>query len=51
MGNQRIRRLPIVDKAGMLKGIISLGDLALEVERDERLAQALTDISKPGTWH
>lgn len=51
MGDRRVRRMPIVDRNGMLQGIISLGDLALEVEKDDRLAEALTDISKPGTWH
>jgi len=51
MGDRRVRRLPIVDRNGVLQGIVSLGDLALEVEKDDRLAEALTDISKPGTWH
>jgi len=51
MGDQRVRRLPIIDGNGVLKGIVSLADLALEIEKDDRLAQTLTDISKPGTWH
>jgi len=51
MGDRRVRRMPVVDRSGVLLGIVSLGDLALEVEKADRLAEALTDISKPGTWH
>jgi CBS domain-containing protein len=51
MGDRRVRRMPVVDRSGVLHGIVSLGDLALEIEKADRLADALTDISKPGTWH
>jgi CBS domain-containing protein len=47
MGEHRIRRVPICDLNGRLRGIISLGDIALEAERDQDLANALEQISQP----
>ncbi|MCL6430525.1 MAG: CBS domain-containing protein [Anaerolineae bacterium] len=51
MGQQQIRRLPIVDK-GRLVGIVSLGDIAVDmeaagIEAHSPAGEALEDISKP----
>lgn len=56
MRRQRVRRLPVVDDAQHLIGILSLNDLALRVGRDARengvapeaLAATLTGISVHG---
>ncbi|HXG93060.1 MAG TPA: CBS domain-containing protein [Blastocatellia bacterium] len=47
MSEHQIRRLPITDFNGRLRGIISLGDIALEAERDRELARAIEEISRP----
>jgi CBS domain-containing protein len=47
MGEHQIRRIPLCDLNGRLRGIISLGDVALEAERDRDLANALEQISQP----
>ena len=47
MGEHQIRRLPLCDMNGRLRGILSLGDVALEAERDQDLANALEQISQP----
>ncbi|HXG68405.1 MAG TPA: CBS domain-containing protein [Blastocatellia bacterium] len=47
MAENQVRRLPVVDVNGRLRGIISMADIALEAERDRELAQALEQISQP----
>jgi CBS domain-containing protein len=47
MGEHQIRRLPICDPGGRLQGFISIGDIALEAERDRDLACVLEKISSP----
>ena len=47
MAEQQVRRLPVVDPNGCLLGIISLGDLAVDVGGAEMLAEALERISMP----
>jgi CBS domain-containing protein len=47
MGEHQIRRIPVCDLNGRLRGLISLGDVALEAERDRDLANALEQISQP----
>ncbi len=47
MGDQQIRRIPVVDHSNRLVGIVSLGDLATDA-KDERAAEsALEQISAP----
>src|SRR5262245_59055465 len=38
----QIRRLPVVDEAGKLRGVVSLGDLAAHVHRAGRTADGLS---------
>lgn len=47
MGEHQVRRIPICDLNGRLRGIIALGDIALEAERDQDLANAIEQISQP----
>ena len=46
MGNDQIRRVPVLDASRNLVGIVALGDLAIE-ERPG-VDEALRDISMPG---
>lgn len=45
MGDKQVRRIPVVDRDGNLRGIISMADVALETEEDQELARALEEIS------
>lgn len=45
MGEKQVRRIPIVDSEGKLEGIISLADIALEMEDEREVAEALEEIS------
>ena len=46
MGDQQIRRLPVVDSDKRLVGVVSLGDLALSGRR-KAAGEALQEISQP----
>lgn len=46
MGEHQIRRLPIVE-SGRLVGMVSLADLAIDLEEEEMLADVVTRISVP----
>ena len=51
MGDKQIRRIPVVDDGGKLKGILSLADIALEMEDEREIAEALEEISSgAGFW-
>ena len=44
MRDARVRRLPVVDESGTLRGLISIADLAREAERQQPLAdREITD--------
>lgn len=47
MADAQIRRLPVVDDSGNLVGIISLGDLAVDVGEAEMIEETLERISEP----
>ena len=48
MANAQIRRMPVVDKADKLVGILSIGDIAAKSPEDEEdVAMSLGDISSP----
>ena len=50
MGNQQIRRLPVMNRQKRLVGIISLGDLA-GVSKPKAAGQAIAAVSRPGGSH
>lgn len=51
MGERQVRRIPIVDDAGVLQGIIAMADIALETEDQREIAETLEDISSgKGFW-
>lgn len=50
MGDKQVRRLPVVDDAGNLKGIIAMADIALQTEDEREIAEALEDISSGGSF-
>ena len=45
MGDKQIRRVPVVAEGATLQGILSLADIALEMEDEREIAEALEDIS------
>ncbi|MEZ5427807.1 MAG: CBS domain-containing protein [Pyrinomonadaceae bacterium] len=45
MGQRQVRRVPIVDDEGVLQGIVSMADIALEMEDQREIAETLEDIS------
>jgi len=49
MGDQQVRRLPVVDRSKQLVGILSLGDVALA--QMQPAGKALAGISQPGGPH
>ena len=50
MGQQQVRRLPVVDRGKRLVGILALGDLAVS-SQPQPVGEALQDISRPGGEH
>lgn len=50
MGTLQIRRLVVLDDAGGLTGILSLGDIALDYG-DKVVGQTLEEISEPAAAH
>lgn len=51
MGDKQVRRVPVVDEYGTLAGIIAMADIALEMEDQQELAEALEEISSgSGFW-
>ncbi|HET7731276.1 MAG TPA: CBS domain-containing protein, partial [Usitatibacter sp.] len=50
MGEQQVRRLPVLNRDKRLVGIISLGDIALGAATPTT-GEAVADISRPGGLH
>ena len=48
MAERQVRRMPIVDEAGRLSGIIAQADVATRVKRDETTGELVEAISEPG---
>jgi CBS domain-containing protein len=51
MADQQIRRLPVLNEARRLVGIVSLGDLARKTDGADEAAHALSGIAQPGGRH
>ncbi|HEY0943478.1 MAG TPA: CBS domain-containing protein [Steroidobacter sp.] len=51
MGEQRLRRLPVMNRDKRLVGILSLGDLARDDQSQDEAGEALSGISRPGGLH
>ena len=49
MAERQVRRMPVVDEAGRLRGIIAQADIATRVNRDSRTGELVEAISEPGT--
>ena len=49
MGDNQVRRLPVVNRDKRLVGIVSIGDLA--VKEKKAAAKAVSGVSKPGGAH
>lgn len=47
MGDEQLRRLPVIDTNRELCGVVSIGDMASKV-KERRTGEALEEISKPG---
>ena len=50
MGDMQVRRLPVMDRAKRLVGIVSIGDLSLTTSPDVT-GLAVADVSRPGGRH
>lgn len=50
MGEQQVRRLPVVNRDKRLVGILSLGDIAISQQPDAA-GEALSGVSQPGGRH
>jgi len=47
MSEQQVRRLPVVNRQEELVGVVSLGDLSVDVNNDKMSGKTLEDISRP----
>ncbi len=50
MGDKQVRRIPVVDDGGGLAGIIAMADIALEMEDEREIAEALEEISSGSSF-
>jgi len=50
MGDKQIRRVPVVGTNGELAGIISMADVALEMEDEKEIAETLEEISSGASF-
>ena len=51
MGDKQVRRVPVINEAGELVGIIAMADVALETEDEREIAATLEEISSgAGFW-
>lgn len=48
MGSEQVRRVPIVDERGDLVGIVSQADMTRKAGKDNKVEQAIEQISQPG---
>jgi len=50
MADKQVRRIPVVSENVLLRGMISMRDIAVETESDRELAEALEEISKESSF-
>jgi len=48
MAEQKVRRIPVIDAAGSLRGIIAQADIATRVHRDKTTGELVEAISERG---
>jgi CBS domain-containing protein len=48
MGDEQVRRIPIVDERGDLVGIVSQADIVLKARDEHKAEQTVEEISAPG---
>jgi len=46
MSSAEIRRVPVVNGSDEIVGIVSLGDIAIETNKDGRVGKTVEDISQ-----
>jgi CBS domain-containing protein len=51
MGQEKVRRIPVVDERGGLVGIVSQADIVLEARNEKKAEQTIEKISDPGGRH
>jgi CBS domain-containing protein len=51
LADQKVRRLPVMNREKRLVGILSLGDMACRANGSDPAADALKSISQPGGEH
>jgi CBS domain-containing protein len=51
MGQEQVRRIPIVDERGSLVGVVSQADLARKANNAEKVERTVEAISQPGGNH
>ena len=51
MGNEQVRRIPIVDERGSLVGVVSQADLARKAKNEGHVERTVEQISQPGGSH
>lgn len=49
MAERQVRRMPVVDESGRLRGIIAQADIATRINRDKQTGELVEAISEPGT--
>lgn len=47
MEQRQVRRLPVLNRSKELVGIVTLGDLAVEIPDEQQVGQVLEGISEP----
>jgi len=50
MGDKQVRRIPVTNENGYLRGIVSMADVAVETEADRELADAIEEISQGSSF-
>lgn len=49
MAERQVRRVPVIDESGRLRGIIAQADIATRMSQDKQTGELVEAISEPGT--